>query len=107
MLECYAKKTEEGVEVTKSTISATRKRKRDDDEESSITEKRPKVAAIETGVQEERRIWENESGGRGFLDEPREAPARPVYICGVNNRKRSQANNQVLERRISREDGKQ
>jgi hypothetical protein len=30
-------------------------------------------------------------GGRGFLDEPREAPARPVYICGVNNRKRSQA----------------
>jgi hypothetical protein len=30
-------------------------------------------------------------GGRGMLDEPREAPARPVYICRVNNRKRSRA----------------
>jgi hypothetical protein len=66
ILECYAKKTEEGVEVTKSTISATRKRKRDDDEESSIMEKRPKVATIETGVQEERRIWENESEEEDF-----------------------------------------
>jgi hypothetical protein len=57
---------EGGVEVTKSTVLATRKRMRDDDEESSITEKRPKVATIETGVQEERRIWENESEEEDF-----------------------------------------
>jgi hypothetical protein len=60
MLGCYAKKKEEGVEVTKSTVSVTLKRKRHDDEELSITEKRPKVAAIETVDKEERRIWENE-----------------------------------------------
>jgi hypothetical protein len=30
-------------------------------------------------------------GGRGFSDEPREALGRPVYICGVNNRKQSRA----------------
>jgi hypothetical protein len=33
-----------------------RKRKRDNDEESSIIEKTPKVAGIETGVKGEKRI---------------------------------------------------
>jgi hypothetical protein len=50
----------------KSTVSAIWKRKRNDDKESSITEKRPKVAAIERGVQEDRRIWENESEKEDF-----------------------------------------
>jgi hypothetical protein len=50
---------EERVEETKLTISATGKRQRDHDEESSITENRPKVATIETGGQEEKRISEN------------------------------------------------
>jgi hypothetical protein len=61
LLESYAKKMEEGVVVMKTTVLESRKRKRDDDNESSLMEKWPKMAAIETGVQEERRIWKNES----------------------------------------------
>jgi hypothetical protein len=45
---------------------ATRKRKKGDDEESSKTEKRPKMAAIEIGGKEERRIWEHESEEEDF-----------------------------------------
>jgi hypothetical protein len=51
--EYYVKKTENRIEMMKSTISAIRKRKRDDDEESSIVEKKPTVAAIEKRVPEE------------------------------------------------------
>jgi hypothetical protein len=65
-LEYFAKTTEKGVEVTKSTVSVTQKRKRDDDEESSLTQNRPKVAAIEIIGKEERRIWENESEEEDF-----------------------------------------
>jgi hypothetical protein len=54
------------VEVTKSTVSATQKGNRVHDKESSIMEKWPKMAAIETGGQEERRIWENESEEEDF-----------------------------------------
>jgi hypothetical protein len=50
ILECFAKKTWEGVEVTKLTLSATWKRKRDHDTDSSARDKSPKVATIEPGV---------------------------------------------------------
>jgi hypothetical protein len=54
------------VEVTKSTISAIQKRQRDDAKESSLTEKGPKVSAIETGVQDEWRFWKQESAEEDF-----------------------------------------
>jgi hypothetical protein len=79
------------MEVEKLTVSVTRKKKRDNDEELSITENRPKVAAIEIGVQAERKIRVTESEESRFLDVLIEALARSIYICGVNNRIRSQA----------------
>jgi hypothetical protein len=50
----------------KSSVLVIRKRKRDNDRKSSIMEKSPQLATIGTVVQEERRIWENESEEEDF-----------------------------------------
>jgi hypothetical protein len=54
------------VEVMKSTISVSQKRKTDNDDQSLIKQKRLQVANIEIGISEERRIWENDSEKMNF-----------------------------------------
>jgi hypothetical protein len=77
--ECYAKIAKEVVEVTKSTVPVPHKRKRDDDEESSLLEKWSKVAAIEIEDQTEKRFWENKSKEED-LETRQEMPQLDLFI---------------------------
>jgi hypothetical protein len=58
--ECYAKKTENGEEIVKPTVSAAKKWKRDDNDNSSpTTAKKPKIAATcKHFAAQGKRIWE-------------------------------------------------
>jgi hypothetical protein len=56
----------EGVKEMKLTVSVTGKRNRKDDKVSSLMENRLKVAAIEPGEKEKRRIWETSRRMRHF-----------------------------------------
>jgi hypothetical protein len=67
MLDCYAKKTEEGEEIIKAPVLLARKRRRSyNDNVLSTRETEAKVAAVMTNAKEEKRFWMVESENEDF-----------------------------------------
>jgi hypothetical protein len=67
MLECYAKKTEEGEEIVKGLYHQPEKERGATMTLSRLLqEKKAKVATVVTDAKEEKRIWEVESENEDF-----------------------------------------